>query len=80
LSDVFGGLPVIYYDWNKGMDSNKEGITIWLGGEYVLLKNVQFYDNIRGFIQTESAFFMPDHLMKNESNLNNEKEPIPNAD
>lgn len=62
MADVFGGLPVIYYDWDKGLDSNPDGVLIYLNGEYTLVKDVEFYDNLRGFIQTKTHFYMPETL------------------
>ncbi len=60
----FGGKPVVYYDWNKGMDVHKDGIMICIQNEYVQIKDVEFYDPIRGFIQTKTTMYFPNELKK----------------
>lgn len=57
-------LPVVFYDWSKGMDSQNDGILIYLNGEYTLIPNIKFYDTLHGIIQTDKAIYMPQELKR----------------
>lgn len=65
--NVDTSLHVVHYDWDKGMQVNNKfntplTIDIVIDGETQNIKDVRFYDTVRGFIQTDTTFYMPKEL------------------
>jgi hypothetical protein len=52
-------LDIIEYDGDKGLVADGRDLTIIMDGVKTIVEDVEFYDPIRGVIQTKHTLFVP---------------------